>query len=54
MTKILESYTNTDNDFGSLEVLKDYMNRYPTEKGYRIETFMSPKFIRISIYEERN
>ena len=53
MTKILESYTNTDNDSSSLKVLQYYIDRYPTEKGYRIEIFMSPKFVRVTIYKER-
>lgn len=51
MEKINEVYIKTCNDWESISWIQKYMKQYPTEKGFRVECFLSPKFIRITIYE---
>lgn len=51
MEKIKEDYIKTRNDADSLGWIQMYMKKYPTEKGFRVEFFLSPKFIRATIYK---
>lgn len=30
---------------------ESFLNGYPVENGYRIECFVSPKFMRVSVYQ---
>lgn len=53
MEKIKEVYIATHDDMQSYTMIKWYISNHPTEKGYRIETFVSPNFVRITIYKER-
>lgn len=52
LIKITECYINTKNDEDSLNWIQTTLKIYPSEKGYRIESFVSPKFIRITVYKE--
>ena len=52
MRKLEEELLIVENDKAAVKWLSIYSNRYPTEKGYRIEAFMSPELIRITIYYE--
>ena len=45
------SYLDTTGDEDSLMWITTFMNKYPTDKGYRIETFISPKFVRVTVYK---
>ena len=51
MEKIKEDYIKTANDNDSFHWIQSYMNQYPTEKGFRVEFFVSPKFIRVTVYK---
>lgn len=51
MDKIRENYINTSGDEESYKWIQAFLKEYPTEKGYRIESFMSPKFIRVTVYD---
>ena len=51
MEKIREDYIHTKDDAESLKWLTEYMGLYKTERGYRVESFISPKFIRITVYK---
>lgn len=54
MEKIRELYHETTNDWDSMYFLTDIIMQFPTEKGYRVEAFYSPKFVRVSVYKEEN
>lgn len=54
MEKIREIYHNSSSDFDSILFVFEVLNQFPTEKGYRVETFFSPKFVRVSVYKEEN
>lgn len=54
MEKIRELYHDSLCDQSSLVFVNDILMKFPTEKGYRVEAFFSPKFVRISIYKEEN
>lgn len=51
MNRNCEYYFETSNDEESLNKINETIKKYPTDKGYRIETFMSPKFVRITVYK---
>lgn len=51
MEKILEEFIDTKDDRESLTYISFMLLAYPTEKGYRVETFLSPKFVRITVYK---
>lgn len=51
MEKIIESYIDTSNDYESISWIQKYMEEFPTEKGFRVEFFLSPKFIRVTVYK---
>ena len=52
MEKIKEIYVKTTSDYDSLLEVFDTLEEYPTKKGYRVEAYYSPKFVRITIYKE--
>ena len=52
MTKIRELYHESTCDTSSLMFVNDIIMQFPTEKGYRVESFFSPKFVRVSVYKE--
>ena len=52
MEKIREIYSNSRTDYDSLLFVFEVLNQFPTEKGYRVEAFYSPKFVRVSVYKE--
>lgn len=52
LIKVAEHYIDTTNDEDSLNWIASLLKVYPTNNGYRIESFMSPKFIRITVYKE--
>ena len=52
LIKVAEHYMNTTDDEDSLNWVASLLIVYPTNKGYRIESFMSPKFIRVTVYKE--
>ena len=52
MEKIREIYSNSRTDYDSLLFVFEVLNQFPTEKGYRVEAFFSPKFVRVSVYKE--
>ena len=54
MEKIREIYSNSRTDYDSLLFVFEVLNQFPTEKGYRVEAFFSPKFVRVSVYKEDN
>ena len=45
------SYLDTSGDEDSLMWITTFMSKYPTKDGYRIETFVSPNFVKIVIYK---
>ena len=51
MEKIHTEYLYTKDDRDSLQWIHYFVDKYPTEDGYRIETFMSPKFVRVTVYK---
>lgn len=51
MKKIMEIRIDTDSDRDSATRLLELLEHYSTENDYRIETFFSPKFIRVTIYD---
>ena len=51
MKKIYEIIEDTINDKDSLSVIGSFLNKYPTENGYRVECFISPKFIHVTVYK---
>ena len=51
MEKILEEFIDIKDDKESLTYIGVILSAYPTEKGYRVETFLSPKFVRITVYK---
>ncbi len=52
MEKIREFYLDTKHDDESIITICETIHQYPTEMGYRVESFTSPKFVRISVYKE--
>ena len=52
MEKIRELYHDSSCDQNSLVFINDLLMQFPTEKGYRVEAFFSPKFVRVSVYKE--
>ena len=52
ISKIREFYYESGSDLQSLVMLSEVLHQFPTEKGYRVEAFFSPKFLRVSIYKE--
>lgn len=51
MKKIRDEMIETLSDNDSLTWVKPFIERYPTEKGFRLEFFFSPQFIRIMVYK---
>lgn len=50
MEKIRELYHDSLCDQSSLVFVNDILLQFPTQKGYRVEVFFSPKFVRVSVY----
>ena len=51
MKKIRDEMIETLSDTDSLTWVKPFIERYPTEKGYRVEFFLSPRLIRIQVWK---
>lgn len=52
MEKIREIYFTSRADYESMAFVDEVLNQFPTEQGYRVEAFYSPKFVRVSVYKE--
>ena len=55
MKKYKEDNIETSNDKDTLEWIRAYIEMYSTQHGFRLEFFMSPNFLKVTIYkmEER-
>ena len=51
MKKWTENIIETLNDKDTLERIRSYIEMYPTQKGFRLEFFMSPNFLKVIVYE---
>ena len=51
MKKVQENLLQVENDADALRWIESVMNIYPVSKGFRIETFYSPKFLRLTVYK---
>lgn len=51
MLKVLELLKETIGDSTSWFEIHEVLTQYPTSKGYRVESFISPKFVRITVYK---
>lgn len=51
MEKKVETMLETSSDKESLKWISVYLNNYPTKDGYRVESFISPRFVRITVYK---
>lgn len=51
MEKIREELFQIANDTDAYHWVQSFLNKYPTEKGFRVECFISPKFMRVSVYK---
>ena len=51
MRVIKEELIDTKSDRESIKRLSILSNRYPTEKGYAIQCWMSPCFVHIIVYD---
>lgn len=52
LIKIDERLIKTFNDSNSFHELGNVLRQYSTDDGYRVESFISPNFIRITVYKE--
>lgn len=46
-----EYLLETKNDEHSIKWITAMCKQYPTEKGFRVETFMSPNFVHVKVYK---
>ena len=51
MKVIKEELIDTKSDRESIKRLSIISNKYPTEKGYAIQCWMSPCFVHIMVYD---
>ena len=51
MNKILERYIPLREDESMMDVIEYYMKEYSVKRGYRLEFFLSPQFVRVTVYE---
>ena len=51
MRKIREEYFEIADNEDGIKWISCFMDVYPTNKGYRIETFSSPNLLKIIVYE---
>ena len=51
MKKIRDEMIETLSDNDSLTWVKPFIERYPSEKGYRVEFFLSPRLIRVQVWK---
>ena len=51
MKKVQENLLQIENDADALRWIESAMNIYPVSKGFRIETFYSPNFLRLTVYK---
>ena len=51
MKKVEQFMLETNDDREAVRYITVATAQFPTEEGYRIETFMSPRFLRITIYK---
>lgn len=51
MKMILEKLIETKSNRDSIKELSIIANNYPCDKGYAIETWLSPNFVHIKVYD---
>lgn len=52
MNKVLENMYSIENgDKEALEKIQDILAKFPNRQQYRVESFISPQFVRISVYK---
>ena len=51
MKMIYEVLKDMNSDRDSIKEVSIVANKYPTEKGFAIEVWMSPKFVHIKVYD---
>ena len=52
MNKVLENMYSLENgDKEALERIQEILSKFPNRQQYRVETFISPQFVRISVYK---
>ncbi|MBO7731115.1 MAG: hypothetical protein J6S67_01130 [Methanobrevibacter sp.] len=51
MKKVLQKIIETSGDRDGIKELSIIINNYPTSEGFRVEGFISPNFIRITVYK---
>ena len=44
-------YSLENGDEEALERIQEALERYPNRQQYRVESFISPQFVRISVYK---
>lgn len=52
MNKVMENMYSLENgDKEALERIQEVLAKYPDRHRYRVESFISPQFVRISVYK---
>ena len=52
MNKVMENMYSLENgDKEAMERIQEVLNKYPNRQQYRVESFISPQFVRISVYK---
>ena len=52
MNKVLENMYSLENgDKDAMEKIQDILKAFPDRQRYRVEAFISPQFVRISVYK---